>query len=205
MSINSNPRFAFLANNDAPEPDVSPLTDDELGEKLLETETRRQVILLQAKENARREYEIARHAKAVETRPGGVERLLTGGSGILDQPDIPEAVWGDGARIAWAEGQGTMIAAPQGVGKSTLAQNLIFRRIGVITEPLLGMPVKRTNAKVLYLAMDRPLQALQSMKRMVSEKDRRVLDELLVVWTGPLPFNVPARAPGLARGGGGGG
>lgn len=43
---------------------------------------------------------------------------------------------------------------------------------------------------MLYLAADRPRQAARSFGRMVSEADRELLDERLVVWRGPLPFSV---------------
>jgi replicative DNA helicase len=194
-----DPRFDLLINDDAPERDVSGLSIEQVVQDKYADEVAKQVMLLRARDEAKRQYEAEHLENMAESGSGTAERLLAGGDGILDQPDLPEAVWGDGARIAWAEGQGTMVAAPQGVGKSTLAQNLIFRRIGVITEPLVGMPVKVSDAKVLYLAMDRPLQALQSMKRMVSEKDRQRLNERLVVWKGPLPFSLLADPLRLAE------
>jgi replicative DNA helicase len=80
------------------------------------------------------------------------------------------------------------------LGKTSLAQQLALAMIGVRPPSLLGFyvePVKR----LLYLACDRPAQAKRSMRRMVSETDRARLDEGLVLWEGPLPFDV-AREPG---------
>ena len=37
---------------------------------------------------------------------------------------------------------------------------------------------------------DRPKQALRSFRRMVSEDDTEILSERLVVWSGPLPFDI---------------
>lgn len=117
-------------------------------------------------------------------------RLVTGGSFILDQPDDIPAIWGAGQDVLWAQGEGLMIVGPQGVGKTTLAQQLVLSRIGVRAPRLLGLPVKTADRKVLYLAMDRPSQAARSFQRMVTEDDRDVLNDRLVVHKGPLPFNI---------------
>jgi replicative DNA helicase len=82
-----------------------------------------------------------------------------------------------------------MLAGPQGVGKTTIAQQLALSRIGVHGPSLLSLTVTPTSAKVLYLAMDRPMQAARSMRRMVRESDAPLLEERLVVWRGPLPFD----------------
>jgi replicative DNA helicase len=82
-----------------------------------------------------------------------------------------------------------MIYAPQGRGKTSLAQQLVNARIGVGERELLGFPVKPAK-RVLYLAMDRPQQIARSWRRMVSDDDRDVLSERLVVWQGSLPFRL---------------
>lgn len=113
-------------------------------------------------------------------------RLLPGGSFILDRPDAVPALWGDGEQVLWAEGEALLIAGPAGVGKTTVAQQVILSGIGVHTGGVLGFPVRRFK-RVLYLASDRPQQAARSMARMVRPEDREVLDERLVFWPGPPP------------------
>jgi replicative DNA helicase len=81
------------------------------------------------------------------------------------------------------------------VGKTTVAQQLILRRIGIGPPELLGQPVAVTDNKVLYLPMDRPQQAGRSLRRMVSETDRDQLAERLAVWRGTLPIDI-VRDPG---------
>lgn len=117
------------------------------------------------------------------------ERVGPGGDWILDQPEVIPAVWGDGDGVLWSEGEGLMLTGHQGVGKTTLAQQLVLRRIGLITEPLLGLPVQVSDRPVLYLAMDRPRQAARSMRRMVQESDRAFLNERLVRSEGPPPVD----------------
>lgn len=126
-----------------------------------------------------------------------VEQALTGDA-ILDEPEDTPAVWGKGDQVLWARGEGLMIASHQGCGKTTLAQQLSLRLIGVDTSPFLGLPVEDDGRQVLYLAMDRPRQALRSMRRMVSKADTNVLRERLHIWRGPLPINVLGTQNALA-------
>src|SRR5690606_17135093 len=63
-----------------------------------------------------------------------------GGSFFLEVPETPAAVWGHGGDVLWAEGEALLIAAPQGVGKTTLAHQLIRARLG-LQESVLGLPV----------------------------------------------------------------
>lgn len=67
-----------------------------------------------------------------------------------------------------------------------------MHRIGVRDGEFLGLPVTplATDRRVLYLAMDRPVQITQSMRRMVDESHRATLDDRLVLWSGPLPFRL---------------
>lgn len=116
-------------------------------------------------------------------------RAVTGGVFILDEPSDVPATWGEGENVLWAAGEGLIIAGPQGVGKTTLGQQLALSAVGLRSE-LLGWPVQPVEGRVLYLACDRPRQAARSMRRMVGEGDRALLDERLVVWKGPLPFNL---------------
>jgi hypothetical protein len=59
-------------------------------------------------------------------------RTLPGGDWILDAPTETPAVWGDpSGRVAWAEGEPLLIVGPEGVGKTTIAQQLVLARIGL--------------------------------------------------------------------------
>jgi hypothetical protein len=90
-----------------------------------------------------------------------------------------------------------MIPGPQGVGKTTLVQQLALGRLGFPgCDGLLGYRIRRGERRCLYLAMDRPKQAARSFRRMVSEDDRKLLDERLSVWQGPPPFDL-AKYPSL--------
>jgi replicative DNA helicase len=123
--------------------------------------------------------------------------VLDGATFALDAPARVPAVWGTGSRVLWAQGEPALIVKPDGVGGTTLAQQLALRRAGVRTSPLLGLPVAPDDRRVLYLALDRPAQARRSLARMVGEEDREALARQLVVWSGPLAFDVLRQPAGL--------
>jgi replicative DNA helicase len=125
-------------------------------------------------------------------------QAVPGGAAILDEPEGVPAVWGHDTEVAWSEGEPLLIVGPPGVGKTTLAQQVALRRIGIGGPSLLGLPVARDERPVLYVAADRPRQAVRSMRRMVTEADRRALDAGLIVWRGPLPFHLPSEPERLA-------
>lgn len=117
-------------------------------------------------------------------------RALPGGEFILDQPSEAEAVWGGASgNVAWAKGEGLMLVGPEGVGKTTLMQQLVLARIG-LRKCVFGMRVEPADKPVLYIAADRPRQAQRSFARMVREEDRELLNERLIVWKGPLEFDL---------------
>lgn len=120
-------------------------------------------------------------------------RALPGGDAILDQPEEVPAVWGHGSEVLWSEGEPAMIAAPPGVGKTTLGQQVVLGLIGLRSH-VLGYPVADTGARVLYLAMDRPRQIRRSFRRMVTEDDRAVLNDRLVIREGPPPGDLASDA-----------
>lgn len=126
-------------------------------------------------------------------------RTVPGGSFVLDQPDTPPAIWGKGETIAWAEGEAMMLCGPAGVGKTTVAVQLIAGRLGLLDDDLLGLPVQPGSKRVLYLAMDRPPQISRAMGRVFTEQQRAALDARLVVWKGPPPYDLARRPETLLK------
>lgn len=119
-------------------------------------------------------------------------RFLTGGAFVLDgSPDL-EPRWGTKSDLLWACGESLMIAAPPGVGKTTVATQLVEALVGLSSD-VLGLPV-RPAKRVLYLAMDRPRQIKRALRRRFGDHLRDVLDDRLVVWKGPLATDL-AKAP----------
>jgi replicative DNA helicase len=123
---------------------------------------------------------------------------LDGASFALDAPTHVDAVWGDGSRVLWAKGEPVMLAGPDGVGKTTIVQQMALRLAGIGAPELLSYTIELSDGKVLYLALDRPRQAARSMKRMVGEPDREALAHGLAVWAGQLPFDVVREPERLA-------
>jgi replicative DNA helicase len=103
--------------------------------------------------------------------------------------DEQTPVWGEPETPVWASGESIMIFGPPGIGKSTLIHLLTFARLGLIPGPL-GYPVQDDGGKLLYLAMDRPRQISRAMVRLVKPAHLPVLRERLIVWQGPLPFDI---------------
>jgi replicative DNA helicase len=126
-----------------------------------------------------------------------IRRLVTGAC-VLDVPTRVESVWGSGHEVLWAQGEAFLMCGPDGVGKTTLIQQLILGLIGVLEPILLGLPLVGGDRRVLYVAADRPVQALRSIRRMVTEENRDLLAEHLQVWKGPLPFDLARNPEGLS-------
>jgi replicative DNA helicase len=125
--------------------------------------------------------------------------LIDGGDWILDGSDEVGAVWGEGTSVLWSSGEPCYLVGPPGVGKSTLAQQLVLARIGARPTDVLGFPVADDGRPVLYLAADRAKQVKRSLRRMVREDDRPLLNERLRVWRGPLTFSVIEDTEQLTR------
>jgi energy-coupling factor transporter ATP-binding protein EcfA2 len=141
-------------------------------------------------ELAKREVQrlVAEHLAEAKIDADG-HRAMSG-LDFLEHDLDSDPVWG-GNEVLWAKGEGAVIAGPQGTGKSTLAQQLCLRRLGIIKSKLLGYTVATDDRPVLYLAMDRPPQIRRSLRRMVAMADedaRTVLRDRLVVWSGPVPL-----------------
>ncbi len=120
-----------------------------------------------------------------------IYQFIPGGSFILDTDPTPQPLWGDGEQVLWADGESLIIDGPQGVGKTTLAQQVGLGRAGFDEHSkLLGFPIVPGQRRLLYLAMDRPKQAARSFRRMVGEAWRVELDKRISVWQGPPPYDL---------------
>ncbi|MFF1601906.1 DnaB-like helicase N-terminal domain-containing protein [Streptomyces mirabilis] len=128
------------------------------------------------------------------------EHALTSGQGRLSRFAIDgwafvketganaEPLWGTRDKTVWAPGESLMIVGAPGVGKTTLAHQVVFARLG-LQETVLEMPVAPSR-RVLYLAMDRPKQIAKAMDRRVFPTDEKILRDRLIVWQGPLPVTL---------------
>jgi hypothetical protein len=116
---------------------------------------------------------------------------LNGAAFILDESVELEARWGTGADVLWARGESMVVAAPPGVGKTTIAAQLVAALIGILPD-VLGYDVTPAR-RVLYLAMDRPRQIRRALKRLFHEAHRGALAERLIVRPGPLPADLGKR------------
>ncbi|SHX68353.1 Gp153 [Mycobacteroides abscessus subsp. abscessus] len=117
------------------------------------------------------------------------DRYVDGGEFIYTLPDTTPAVWGRGDEVLWAQGEALIVAGSQGVGKSTLAGNLVLNMI--TGGELLGYPVQQAE-RILYLAMDRPQQIARALARQLKQLDRETISKRLAVWQGPPPEDLAA-------------
>lgn len=128
----------------------------------------------------------AERERALASGQGRLSRFITDGWSFVKETGADtEPLWGTREKTVWASGESLMIVGAPGVGKTTLAHQVIFARIG-LQETVLEMPVAPSR-RVLYLAMDRPKQIAKAMARRVFPTDEKILRERLVVWEGPLP------------------
>lgn len=149
----------------------------------LARQRRDEYITLRAREEAREQRDREKAAKA-KAEAALQYRVKDGATFLLDAPATPPVVWGSGDDILWAAGEALIIAGPQGVGKTTLAAQVLRGVLGLSGE-VLGYPIKATNKRALYLAMDRPAQAARNLRRLFHPEEREILAEVLRVWTGP--------------------
>ena len=82
---------------------------------------------------------VTQQMRQAETAERSV-RIRLGGDFILDEPEIIPAIWGQGERVLWAEGEGIMITGHQGIGKTTVAQQLVLHMIELRAGDFLGFP-----------------------------------------------------------------
>lgn len=122
-------------------------------------------------------YEERVEGDVLESDPDGL-RILPGDA-VFDVPAEPESLWGKGQESLWARGEGLMLYAATGLGKTTMAQRVGLALTGIGPAEVLGYPVEplRDGERLLYVAADRPRQAMRSLRRMVTEQDRETLHE----------------------------
>lgn len=128
----------------------------------------------------------AERERALASGQGRLNRFAKDGWTFVQETGADtEPLWGTREKTVWASGESLMIVGAPGVGKTTLAHQVIFARLG-LQETVLEMPVAPSR-RVLYLAMDRPKQIAKAMKRRVFTTDETILRERLVVWEGLCP------------------
>lgn len=133
----------------------------------------------------------ARQLLQAENTPAGVGGLtLDGAAFVLDQPADAVPIWGNGRAVAWAQGEPLMLCGTPGVGKTTIAAQIVRARIGLGPRDVLGFTVQPTASRVLYLAMDRPSQISRAMARIFTDDERDTLAERLQVHKGPPPADL---------------
>lgn len=159
----------------------------------LDADTARELEKLRVRDRARAAYA---EEKALDRLNVNADRAMDGLAFLTEAAD-ESPLWGEGDRVLWAPGEGLMICGPQGVGKSTIVQQLMLARLALNPPEMCGLPVAVDDRPILYLAMDRPPQIRRSINRMVDTSDENVaatLKRQLVVWKGPPPVNA-AEAP----------
>lgn len=177
----------------APEPPVDPddvEIDLDLYKKQLVT-----LVTTQAAADAMRERNMRRQREVL----GGLAEPVNVLDFLAAGPDpVATCIWGHavpGGTMGWAANQGVIIAGPPGTGKSTIALQVVLRRVGILAGEVLGMPVvPDLDSPLTYLALDRADQIRQSMRRMLpSDLTRDDAERLRMIDN--LPPNVSLRSP----------
>lgn len=122
--------------------------------------------------------------------------LVPGAEWLLQLPESPPAVWGRAEQVLWAQGEALMIAGGPGLGKTTLAGQLVRARLG-LQSSVLELPVDE-GGRLLYLAMDRPQQIGRRLRQQFSAGELHALEGTgrLVLGIGPPPQDL-AKHPEL--------
>lgn len=108
-------------------------------------------------------------------------------------------LWGEGDQILWAAGEPLLICGGDGVGKTSIAQQVAIAMVK--GGSVLGYPVSRVDRPVLYIAADRPKQARRSLGRMVKPEDYELLEQMLYVHTGHFSIKeITSAAGGVGAG-----
>jgi replicative DNA helicase len=85
------------------------------------------------------------------------------------------------------------MVGPQGVGKTTLAGQLVRGRLG-LADTVLGLPIEPGKTRVLYMAMDRPSQVARALRRQFIGDERDILEDrrrLEDKWASPVESTGP--------------
>jgi len=174
----------------APEYDNATVAPDEDAPTAHELLVAAEVRMLRIRAEAK-----ARHGQetAEAEKPDTVPLLVDGATFLLDIPEGVPALWGKGDAVLSARGESCMFVGPPGVGKTTLATQVVLAGLGIGGTSVLGLPVSPMQ-RVLILAMDRPQQIARAMARRVTDADRAVLSKRLVVWKGPPPADLAKHA-----------
>ncbi len=176
------------------EPDWAPFDPQDASETV--------VSLSPAHTGSRESAGVSETANTAETGPEAEDAITfrryaqPGGDFILDAPNAPEPVWGQGSEVLWSRQESLIVTGSIGGGKTSLTGNLVRASLGLDTH-VLGYPVTPCR-KVLYLAVDRPAQIARNLRRRFTEAERGLLNERLIVWRGPLPHDV-VRDRGVVR------
>lgn len=163
---------------------------------------RERLHLLRVEEEADkiRVREAARELIAREKRGDRADAIiLDGATFLLAETTRVPAIWGSDTDVLWAEGEPTMICGLPGVGKTTIAGQVLRARLGIGDGRVLGYPVTPTGSRVLYLAMDRPRQIQRALARLFTTDDHRELADRLVVRMGPPPEDLAGNTDLLAE------
>lgn len=147
--------------------------------------------LEQERRRRRIRYQLDAEERANEVGADSAGRMVDGADFILTVPELTPAVWGHDGAVAWAEGEALMLTGTPGVGKTTVAGQVVRGRL--VGGSVLGLPVTQTGSRVLYLAMDRPQQIARALARTLRDLAPEVLSEKLRVWKGPPLADVVAR------------
>lgn len=121
-----------------------------------------------------------------------------GAAYLFDHDDTAISLWGHNDLILWAEGEALMIAGGMGLGKTTLAGQIVRAQIGLDVD-VLGMPVATVDGPILYLAMDRPRQIRRSMLRQFDFTERDHITGRLLIRPGPPIADLAVRPALLAE------
>ena len=120
--------------------------------------------------------------------------LQPAGTYLQSMPEKPEPLWGQGDHVLWAQGEALMLAGGPGLGKTTIAGQLVRARIG-LQATVLDMPVLE-GQRVLYLMMDRPRQIARRLLQQFLPAELEQLDQRMTLGVGPPPADM-ARNPDM--------
>jgi len=189
-SLTLRPRTALSATTELTVEQAVAATEQELS---LNRGVSDELTKLRCRTVARRLFD----AEQVVDRPQ--LQAVDGASFLLNQPDAVSCIWGSGSDVLWAEGEPLMLCGLPGVGKTTVAGQVLRARLGIGDCLVLGLPVAPATRKVLYLAMDRPQQIRRALSRLFGPEDHEMLRERLIVRPGPPPEDLAVNTDLLAR------